>query len=92
MDSATSGISSLESQAKDRKLSEQTTQTLSNESTDTQTSNTSTSQEDSVSLLSSLNNKMDQLISINGQLANINSDQLRVQKGFNFGDMFKSPV
>jgi chemotaxis protein histidine kinase CheA len=49
-------------------------------------------QEDSVSLLSSLNNKMDQLISINGQLANINSDQLRVQKGFSFGDMFKSPV
>ena len=49
-------------------------------------------QDDSVSLLSSLNNKMDQLISINGQLANINSDQLRVQKGFSFGDMFKSPV
>jgi hypothetical protein len=35
---------------------------------------------------------MDQLISINGQLANINSDQLRVQKGFSFGDVFKSPV
>ena len=52
----------------------------------------SLSQDDSVSLLSSLNNKMDQLISINGQLANINSDQLRVQKGFSFGDMFKSPV
>jgi len=49
-------------------------------------------QESLVTLLSSLNNKMDQLISINGQLANINSDQLRVQKGFNFGDMFKSPV
>jgi hypothetical protein len=49
-------------------------------------------QESAVSLLSSLNNKMDQLISINGQLANINSDQLRVQKGFSFGDMFKSPV
>jgi uncharacterized membrane protein YgcG len=52
----------------------------------------SSGQEDSVSLLSSLNNKMDQLISINSQLANINSDQLRVQKGFSFGDMFKSPV
>jgi hypothetical protein len=49
-------------------------------------------QESAVSLLSSLNNKMDQLISINGQLANINSDQLRVQKGFSFGDVFKSPV
>jgi hypothetical protein len=92
MDSAISGISSLESQAKDRKSSEQTTQTSTTESIDTQTSSTSSSQEDSVSLLSSLNNKMDQLISINGQLANINSDQLRVQKGFSFGDMFKSPV
>jgi uncharacterized membrane protein YgcG len=64
-------------------------------STDTPTSSTEQSslgQDDSVSLLSSLNNKMDQLISINGQLANINSDQLRVQKGFSFGDMFKSPV
>jgi uncharacterized membrane protein YgcG len=49
-------------------------------------------QESAVSLLSSLNNKMEQLIAINGQLANINSDQLRVQKGFSFGDMFKSPV
>jgi hypothetical protein len=65
------------------------------ESTDTSPSSTEQSslgQEDSVSLLSSLNNKMDQLISINSQLANINSDQLRVQKGFSFGDMFKSPV
>ena len=49
-------------------------------------------QESAVSLLSSLNTKMEQLIAINGQLANINSDQLRVQKGFSFGDMFKSPV
>ena len=56
------------------------------------TGKSSLGQDDSVSLLSSLNNKMDQLISINGQLANINSDQLRVQKGFSFGDMFKSPV
>ena len=52
----------------------------------------SSGQESAVSLLSSLNNKMEQLIAINGQLANINSDQLRVQKGFSFGDMFKSPV
>ena len=64
--------------------------TPSTESGDTGKS--SLGQDDSVSLLSSLNNKMDQLISINGQLANINSDQLRVQKGFSFGDMFKSPV
>ena len=49
-------------------------------------------QDDSVSQLSSLNSKLEQLISINSQLANINSDQLRVQKGFSFGDMFKSPV
>ena len=49
-------------------------------------------QDDSVSQLSSLNSKLEQLISINHQLANINNDQLRVQKGFSFGDMFKSPV
>jgi hypothetical protein len=66
--------------------------TPATESADTQTSSASAGQESTVSLLSSLNNKMEQLIAINGQLANINSDQLRVQKGFSFGDMFKSPV
>jgi hypothetical protein len=92
MGSATSGIAGLEAQAKDKKQSEQTTQTTSTESTDTQTSTASAGQESTVSLLSSLNTKMEQLIAINGQLANINSDQLRVQKAFSFGDMFKSPV
>ena len=59
---------------------------------ETQTGKQSPGQDDSVSELSSLNTKMEQLIAINLQLANINSDQLRVQKGFSFGDMFKSPV
>jgi uncharacterized membrane protein YgcG len=59
---------------------------------ETQTGKQSLGQDDSVSQLSSLNSKLEQLISINSQLANINSDQLRVQKGFSFGDMFKSPV
>jgi hypothetical protein len=58
----------------------------------TQSTDSGSGQESAVSLLSSLNTKMEQLIAINGQLANINSDQLRVQKGFSFGDMFKSPV
>jgi hypothetical protein len=66
--------------------------TPATESADTQTSSALAGQESAVSLLSSLNTKMEQLIAINGQLANINSDQLRVQKGFSFGDMFKSPV
>jgi len=59
---------------------------------ETQTGKQSLGQDDSVSQLSSLNSKLEQLISINHQLANINNDQLRVQKGFSFGDMFKSPV
>ena len=92
MDSATSGISGLEAQAKDKKQTEQTTQTESSESTNTTSSSAVVGQESAVSLLSSLNTKMDQLIAVNGQLANINSDQLRVQKGFSFGDMFKSPI
>jgi hypothetical protein len=90
--SATSGIAGLETQAKDKKQSEQTTQTSPTETSNAPSTGAVVGQESAVSLLSSLNTKMDQLISINGQLANINSDQLRVQKGFSFGDMFKSPV
>jgi hypothetical protein len=95
IDSATSGISGLEAQAKERmeleKKSVVTNTSTSSESTEVETT-PSSGQESAVTLLSSLNTKMEQLIAINGQLANINSDQLRVQKGFSFGDMFKSPV
>ena len=85
--SAQGGLSALAAGANASAQSTADTATSTSSSADS-----GSGQESAVSLLSSLNNKMDQLISINGQLANINSDQLRVQKGFSFGDMFKSPV
>jgi hypothetical protein len=90
VDSASSGISGLEAQAKEKL--KQSALTESSSATESGSSGASSGQESAVSLLSSLNTKMEQLIAINGQLANINSDQLRVQKGFSFGDMFKSPM
>lgn len=92
MDNATSGVSGLEANAKQKTDLQMSKQEATSATEAGDTGKSSLGQDDSVSLLSSLNNKMDQLISINGQLANINSDQLRVQKGFSFGDMFKSPV
>jgi chemotaxis protein histidine kinase CheA len=86
--SAQGGLSDLASSAK--AAAQPTTETAA---TSTPSSaDSSSGQESAVSLLSSLNTKMEQLIAINGQLANINSDQLRVQKGFSFGDMFNSPL
>ena len=85
--SAQGGLSALAAGANASAQSTADTATSTSSSADS-----GSGQESAVSLLSSLNNKMDQLISINGQLANINSDQLRVQKGFSFGDMFKSPI
>jgi hypothetical protein len=96
IDSASGGIAGLEAQAKEKIQAEKLKQSSSSESTNVTENETkgpaSSGQESAVTLLSSLNTKMEQLISINGQLANINSDQLRVQKGFSFGDMFKSPM
>jgi hypothetical protein len=92
MDNVAGSVSGLETNSKQKTDLQMTTQESTSTTEASNTGKQSLGQEDSVSLLSSLNNKMDQLISINGQLANINSDQLRVQKGFSFGDMFKSPV
>jgi uncharacterized membrane protein YgcG len=92
MDNVASSVSGLETNSKQKTDLQMTTQESTSTTEASNIGKQSLGQEDSVSLLSSLNNKMDQLISINGQLANINSDQLRVQKGFSFGDMFKSPV
>jgi len=86
--SAQGGLSDLATSAK--AAAQPTPETSAPAST--QSTDSGSGQESAVSLLSSLNTKMEQLIAINGQLANINSDQLRVQKGFSFGDMFKSPV
>ena len=87
MADATSSVSAANSVNKDSGRGYDNTNDV-----ETQTGKQSSGQDDSVSELSSLNTKMEQLIAINLQLANINSDQLRVQKGFSFGDMFKSPV
>jgi uncharacterized membrane protein YgcG len=92
MDNVAGSVSGLETNSKQKTDLQMTTQESTSTTEASNIGKQSLGQEDSVSLLSSLNNKMDQLISINGQLANINSDQLRVQKGFSFGDMFKSPV
>jgi hypothetical protein len=92
MDNVAGSVSGLETNAKQKTDLQMSTPESTSTTEASGTGKQSLGQEDSVSLLSSLNNKMDQLISINGQLANINSDQLRVQKGFSFGDMFKSPV
>jgi hypothetical protein len=92
MDNVAGSVSGLETNAKQKTDLQMSTPESTSTTEASNTGKQSLGQEDSVSLLSSLNNKMDQLISINGQLANINSDQLRVQKGFSFGDMFKSPV
>ena len=86
--SAQGGLSDLATSAK--AAAQPTTETAATSTSSS--SDSGSGQESAVSLLSSLNTKMEQLIAINGQLASINSDQLRVQKGFSFGDMFKSPV
>ena len=46
--------------------------------------------EKAASPLELLNSRLDQLISINQNIANLNSDQLRVQKNFNTGDVYNS--
>jgi hypothetical protein len=89
MDNVTSSVSGLKDNADNKNNARRYDNT---NDVETQTGKQSLGQDDSVSQLSSLNSKLEQLISINSQLANINSDQLRVQKGFSFGDMFKSPV
>ena len=46
--------------------------------------------EKTVNPIELLNTKLEQLISINQNIANLNSDQLRVQKNFNTGDVYNS--
>jgi hypothetical protein len=92
MDSVTSSVSGLKDNAANKNGDRGYNNTNDVETKTGNTNKQTLGQDDSVSQLSSLNSKLEQLISINHQLANINNDQLRVQKGFSFGDMFKSPV